>query len=97
VAPATTTHSVTKNRLLAAAYAGAHRFRVEIFAPETTKVLMAALLVHDLRAAQPAPTHPDDLFAAQAAHGGLWRIAYTPRSVLGLAALTGLPGALRSR
>jgi hypothetical protein len=97
VAPATTTRSVTKNRLLAAAYAGAHRFRVEIFAPETTKVLMAALLVHDLRAAQPAPAQPDDLFAEQAAHGGLWRIAYTPRSVLGLAALTGLPGTMRSR
>jgi hypothetical protein len=97
VAPATATRSVTKNRLLAAAYAGAKRFGVEVFAPETSRVLMAALLVHDLRAAAPAPAHPDDLFAQQAAHGGLWRVAYLPRSVLGLAAVTGLPGAMRHR
>jgi hypothetical protein len=30
-------------------------------------------------------------------HGGLWRAAYDPRSVLGLAAVTGLPSALRRR
>ncbi len=48
VAPPTRTRSVTKNRLLAAAYAGAHRFGVEVFEPATTKTLMAALLVHDL-------------------------------------------------
>jgi hypothetical protein len=94
VAPATATRSVTKNRLLAAAYAGAKRFDVEVFAPETSRVLMAALLVHDLRVGAPAPAHPDDVFAQQAAHGGLWRIAYLPRSVLGLAAVTGLPRAL---
>ena len=84
VAPATATHSVMKNRLLAAAYSGAKRFGVEVFAPETSRVLMAALLVHDLRAQAPAPIHPDDLFVAGAAHGGLWRVAYSPRSVLGL-------------
>ena len=97
VAPATRTRSVTKNRLLAAAYTGAGRFGVEVFAPQTSRVLMAALLVHDLRAGAPAPAHPDDLFAAQAAHGGLWRAAYVPRSVLGIAAVLGLPGALRGR
>lgn len=97
VAPATATHSVMKNRLLAAAYSGAKRFGVEVFAPETSRVLMAALLVHDLRAQAPAPAHPDDLFVAGAAHGGLWRVAYSPRSVLGLAAVTGLPAALRGR
>jgi hypothetical protein len=56
---------------------------------------MAALLVHDLRTGARAPEHPDDLFAQQAAHGGLWRVGYAPRSVLGLAAVRGLPGALR--
>jgi hypothetical protein len=95
VAPATKTRSVTKNRLLAAAYAGAGRFGVEVFAPETSRVLMAALLVHDLRVGAPAPAHPDELFSSQAAHGGLWRMAYLPRSVLGLAAVTGLPSAVR--
>jgi hypothetical protein len=97
VAPATRTRSVTKNRLLAAAYAGAGRFGVEVFAPKTTRVLMAALLVHDLRGPATAPAHPDDLFVSQAAHGGLWRVAYNPRSVLGLAAVAGLPGALARR
>jgi len=97
VAPATNTRSVTKNRMLAAAYAGASRFGVEVFAPETSRVLMAALLVHDLRAKTPAPAHPDDLFVSGAAHGGLWRAAYRPASVLGLAALTGLPSTLRRR
>ena len=97
VAPATATHSVMKNRLLAAAYSGAKRFGVEVFAPETSRVLMAALLVHDLRAQATAPAHPDDLFVAGAAHGGLWRAAYSPRSVLGLAAVTGLSATLRRR
>jgi len=95
VAPATSTRSVTKNRLLAAAYAGARSFGVEVFEPATSRVLMAALLVHDLRAPAAAPAHPDDLFVQQAAHGGLWRIGYAPRSVLGLAAVRGLPGAVR--
>jgi hypothetical protein len=97
VAPATATRSVTKNKLLAAAYAGAKRFGVEVFAPETSRVLMAALLVHDLRVGRQDLAHPDDLFVAGAAHGGLWRVGYSPRSVLGIAAVTGLPGALRQR
>ena len=97
VAPATTTRSVTKNRLLAAAYAGAGRFGVEVFAPQTSRVLMAALLVHDLRVGTPAPAHPDDLLVASAAHGGLWRVAYDLRSVLGLAAVVGLPRSLVGR
>ncbi|MFP5369769.1 MAG: hypothetical protein ACLGI3_03350, partial [Actinomycetes bacterium] len=95
VAPATSTRSVTKNRLLAAAYAGARSFGVEVFAPETSRVLMAALLVHDVRTGGRPVGHPDDLFVQQAAHGGLWRVGYAPRSVLGLAALRGLPRALR--
>ena len=34
VAPPTRTRSVTKNRVLAAAYAGAGRFGVEVFEPD---------------------------------------------------------------
>ena len=90
VAPPTRTRSVLKNRALAAAYAGAHRFGVEVFEPATCKVLMAALLVHDLHAGGgPAHPHPWQDEAHAAAHGGLWRIAYAPRSALGLAALLG--------
>jgi hypothetical protein len=96
VAPPTWTRSVTSNRVLAAAYAGARRFGVEVFAPETSRALMAALLVHDLHVAPAPGAHPEALFSDAAAHGGLWRAAYEPRSVLGIAALAGLPSALRS-
>jgi hypothetical protein len=96
IAPATSTRSVTRNRMLAAAYAGAGTFGVEVFAPATSRVLMAALLVHDLRAEARPPGHADDLFVSQAAHGGLWRVPYAPRSVLGLAAVRGLPRVLRT-
>ncbi len=90
VAPPTRTRSVVKNRALAAAYAGAHRFGVEIFEPATSNVLMAALLVHDLHTGGgPAHEHPWQDEAHEAAHGGLWRTAYSPRSALGLAALLG--------
>ncbi len=96
VAPATRTRSVVKNRLLAAAYAGAHRFGIRVFDPGTANTLMAAMLVHDLRnpdaAANPdVPlTNPPDLFSAAANHGGLWTTGYEPRSVLGFAAVLGM-------
>ncbi|MFD1860343.1 hypothetical protein EHW97_03095 [Aeromicrobium camelliae] len=95
VAPSTRTRSVVKNKALAAAYAGAHRFGVEVFEPATSNVLMAAMLVHDLKAGvtpQPEPWMDE---AEGAAHGGLWTAAYHPRSALGLAAVLGV-GALRS-
>jgi hypothetical protein len=96
VAPPTRTRSVVKNRALAAAYAGAHRFGVEVFEPATSNVLMAALLVHDLHTGGgPAHEHPWQDEAHAAVHGGLWRSAYAPRSALGLAALLGY-GAARS-
>lgn len=84
VAPSTRTRSVTSNRLLAAAYAGAHIFDVEIFEPATASKLMAILLVHGLRKPHPA----DEAYAA--AHGGLWRVPFRPRSALPLAAVRGL-------
>ncbi|MET1000135.1 MAG: hypothetical protein ABWX73_15580 [Marmoricola sp.] len=90
VAPPTRTRSVVKNRALAAAYAGAHRFGVEVFEPSTSNVLMAALLVHDLHTGggpRHASSWEDEAYAA--AHGGLWRAPYSPRSALGLAALLG--------
>lgn len=89
VAPPTRTVSVVRNKALAAAYAGAHRFGVEVFEPETTRVLMAALLVHDLMAEAPAFSEPWRAEATNAVHGGLWRAGYAPRSALGLAAVLG--------
>jgi hypothetical protein len=93
IAPATRTRSVVRNRLLAAAFAGANRFGIEVFEPATSNTLMAALLVYHLRTNLPARPHPwqDEAFAA--AHGGLWRQPYAPRSVLGIAVLLGLGAA----
>ena len=56
-----------------------------------------ALLVHDLNH-RPPPGRPlEQLFSDAAAHGGLWTAAYEPRSVLGLAALAGLPATALGR
>ena len=96
VAPATRTQSVVKNRMLAAAYAGAGRFGMEIFEPDTCNALMALLLVRDLNdpssAANPATplAHPSQLFTDAANHGGLWRSPFSARSVLGVAAVVGM-------
>ncbi len=96
VAPSTRTKSVVKNKALAAAYAGAGRFGLEIFEPDTSNAIMAALLVHDLRnpasTANPAVpiSHPMQLFVDGSCHGGLWRSEYAARSVLGIAAVAGM-------
>ena len=84
VAPPSRTASVTSNRLLRAAYDGAHRFGVSVFDPETSNALMAALLIHDLRNPR-THAHPWQGEVDAAAHGGLWRQGYVPRSVLGMA------------
>lgn len=95
VAPSTTTASVLGNPALAAGFAGADLFGVEVFAPATTNALMAALWVHDLRhpgaPAHPATrlAHPLAHFMEQACHGGLWRCPYLPRSALPFAAAAG--------
>jgi hypothetical protein len=93
IAPATRTRSVVRNRLLAAAYSGAHRFGIEVFQPATSNTLMAAVLVHDLMTRPGPAAHPWQDEAHAAAHGGLWRQPYAPRSVLGIAVLLGLGGA----
>lgn len=96
VAPSTSTESVISNPALAAAFRGAKTFDIEVFEPDTTNALMAAMWVHDLRnragSAQPATAlaHPLQLLVEQANHGGLWRVPYLPRSVLPFAALLGL-------
>jgi hypothetical protein len=90
VAPPTRTRSVLRNRALAAVYAGAGSFGVESFDPATSSALMAILLVYDLRNPSPAAQHPWQDEAHAAAHGGLWRVPYAPRSAMGLAALRGL-------
>jgi hypothetical protein len=95
VAPATRTQSVIHNRAMRAAYDGARWFDVEVFEPETASVLMAALLVHDLRTANGAAApdavlaHPLQLFMEGALHSGMWTLPFAPRSALPIAALLG--------
>ena len=56
---------------------------------------MAALLLHDLHTdGGPAQGLPWQQEAYAAAHEGLWRAAYAPRSALGLATVIGV-GATR--
>ncbi len=95
VAPATRTQSVVNSSMLEAAYGGSHRFGLRVFAPQASRQVMAALLVHDLHN-EASVANPDvplenamDLFAIEALHGGMWRAPYEPRSVLGFAAATG--------
>ncbi|MDT4949730.1 MAG: hypothetical protein QOJ37_2325 [Pseudonocardiales bacterium] len=96
VAPPSRTRSVLKNRVLAAAYATAHRFGVTVFEPETANTLMAALLVADLHTdGGPRHDEPWQDESYSAVHGGMWRCPYEPRSVLGLAAVMGYRAAGR--
>ena len=96
IAPSTTTHSVTKNPLLKAAFNGAHLFNVEAFEPETTNALMAAMWIHDLRNPKALSNpnnqldHPLELIMDGANHGGMWNAAYLVRSALPFAAIYGL-------
>jgi hypothetical protein len=90
VAPSTTTASVVSNPALAAGFRGAKAFDIEVFEPDTTNALMAAMWVHDLRCPPAPAAHPLQLLVDGANHGGLWRVPYLPRSVLPFAALLGL-------
>ncbi len=97
VAPPTETSSVLSNRAIAAGYQAADVFGVEVFQPETTTALMAALWVHDLRRGAEqtapdaaAPVHPLDLISQGACHGGFWTVSYCPRTALPFVAVLGL-------
>lgn len=89
VAPPARTRSVLSNRLLKAAYSGAHLFGVEVFDPAVASRLMAVLMVHQIRKPRAADAAAWRDEAVAAAHGGLWRTAYFPRTALPLAAVRG--------
>lgn len=91
VAPPAWTRSLTReNGWRAAAYRASSRFGIEIFDPATARTLLAAKLVADLHAPdEPRMSNPEALFAAGAAHGGLWRQPFAPRSLLAPAAISG--------
>jgi hypothetical protein len=96
VAPASNTTSVLKNKLLAAAYAGAHHVSpLTIFDPATSNTLMTYLLLHDLKEQSSSSKkkdhvethHPLNLFATTPVHNGIWRCGYQLRSLLELVVL----------
>lgn len=103
VAPPTTTRSVFNNKLLAAGYTGLNYFDAEAFKSKSTNVMMTAVLINDLNdpssAANPQTEldHPLELFISCANHGGLWRIAYQPRSVLEFSVCLGGLSALKKK
>lgn len=86
LAPATTTRSVTSNKLFEMGYAGCAYFGAMAFAPETTNALMAAMLLHDLSHVESdedaTETAPERLFSHNAIHGGFWTAGYQTRTVL---------------
>lgn len=90
VAPATDTYSVTKNKILASTYKGASAFGIEIFEPDTSSTLLAALLAHDLGVGRPDVAVQWEHESSGAASGGLWRQPYLPRTALPVAALLGI-------
>jgi len=88
IAPSTSTASVVQNRTFAWAYEGMPYFTpYEIFAPETSKSVMIAILFHDLNNPasvanpQTALANPNELFASGGFHGGVWRCAYEIDSI----------------
>lgn len=102
VAPATYTASVTKVRILKAAYDGTANFGIEIFPAETSNVVMAAALLYDVfdpsSSANPQVQlpHPLLLFSFGAWHGGMWRCACSVPSSVVLSALIALAQEFRT-
>jgi hypothetical protein len=71
---------------------GAKYTGIEIFAPETMRTVMTALMVHDLHN-PPTEVHPERRSARAAVHGGYWRRPSEIRSTLLYTAALGLPKA----
>ncbi|WP_330184608.1 hypothetical protein OHB26_14025 [Nocardia sp. NBC_01503] len=88
VAPPAWTSSVHKSPWRTAAFRASAHFGVEVFDPATARILLAAKLVGDLMAPAAPPDNPEALFSAGAAHGGLWRQPFAPRSLLAPAAFS---------
>ena len=49
-----------------------HRFGIDVFPQETSKHLMALMLISDMRSSPVSPLHPVSLFQDNACHGGAW-------------------------
>jgi hypothetical protein len=97
VSPPARTNSVLRHKILRASYQGAPLFGVKPFEVDVAKSASAAALVRDVMDPN-AYANKDtttELQGFSAIHGGLWRIAYRPKSVWIAATLLGLPALLR--
>jgi len=97
VSPPARTNSVLSHKILRASYQGAPLFGVKPFEVDVAKSASAAALVRDVLDPN-AYLNKDTTTQLQcfsAIHGGLWRIAYRPKSVWIAATLMGLPALLK--
>ena len=97
ISPPARTNSVLRHKILRASYQGAPLFGVKPFEVDVAKSAAAATLVRDVLdpTAYSNKDTTTELQCFSAIHGGLWRIAYRPRSVWIAATLLGLPALLK--
>jgi hypothetical protein len=97
VSPPARTNSVLSHKILRASYRGAPLFGVKPFEVDVAKSASAAALVRDVMdpKAYSNKNTTTELQCYSAIHGGLWRIAYRPKSVWIAATLMGLPALLK--
>ena len=97
VSPPARTKSVLSHKILRASYQGAPLFGVKPFEVDVAKSASAAALVRDVMdpKAYSNKETTTELQCFSAIHGGLWRIAYRPKSVWIAATLLGFPALLK--
>jgi hypothetical protein len=97
ISPPARTNSVLRHKILRASYQGAPLFGVKPFEVKVAKSAAAAVLARDLN----DPTSfnnqntTTELHCFSAIHGGLWGLAYRPRSIWIAATVLGLPALFR--
>ena len=97
ISPPARTNSVLRHKILRASYQGAPLFGVKPFEVKVAKSAAAAVLARDLN----DPTSfanketTTELHTFSAVHGGLWGLAYRPRSIWIAATVLGLPALFR--
>ena len=97
ISPPARTNSVLRHKILRASYQGAPLFGVKPFEVKVAKSAAAAVLARDLNdpASYANKETTTELHSFSAVHGGLWGLAYRPRSIWIAATLLGLPALLR--
>jgi len=103
ICPPARTDSVLSRKILRATYQGAPTFGLQPFEIKTANLAATAMLLRDLFDAD-APANPKrklanpvELHAANAIHGGFWRLVYEPSSIGVAATALGLPSLLIGR